>query len=184
MIPMPSSTRVFLSRCLMVILLIDSLAGCVQTAPPELLEAVESLDRDLVAVRGAEFAPTEYARFVQDWAALRGRMLVEEDVIRWPWEPNPLVADLQKVQEEGEKAMAVATQRKEEDRHDAEARLTLLERRLRVFNSRVDEMESRVVLGQRPIETELLVRQARSFLEQGLFARSLQATEQASALMV
>lgn len=184
MIPMPASTRVFLSRCSMVILLIGSLAGCVQTAPPELLEAVESLDRDLVAVRGAEFAPTEYARFVQDWAALRGRMLVEEDVIRWPWEPNPLVADLQKVQEEGEKAMAVATQRKEEDRRDAEARLTLLERRLRVFNSRVDEMESRVVLGQRPIETELLVRQARSFLEQGLFARSLQATEQASTLIV
>lgn len=181
---MPASTRVFLSRCSMVILLIGSLAGCVQTAPPELLEAVESLDRDLVAVRGAEFAPTEYARFVQDWAALRGRMLVEEDVIRWPWEPNPLEADLQKVQEEGEKAMAVATQRKEEDRRDAEARLTLLERRLHVFNSRVDEMESRVVLGQRPIETELLVRQARSFLEQGLFARSLQATEQASTLIV
>lgn len=184
MIQMPASTKVFLSRCSMVILLIGSLSGCVQAAPPELLESVESLDRDLVAVRGAEFAPTEYARFVQDWAALRGRMLIEEDVIRWPWEPNPLVADLQKVQEEGEEAMAVATQRKEEDRRDAEARLTLLERRLRVFNSRVDKMESRVVLGQRPIETELLVRQARSFLEQGLFARSLQATEQASTLMV
>ena len=65
----------------MVILLIASLAACVQTAPPELLEAVESLDRDLVAIRGVEFAPTEYARFVQDWAALRGRMLAEEDVI-------------------------------------------------------------------------------------------------------
>ncbi len=181
---MPAPTRVFLSRCSMVILLLGSLSGCLQTAPPELLEAVESLDRDLVAIRGAEFAPTEYARFVQDWAALRGRMLAEEDVIRWPWEPNPLATDLQKVQEEGEKAMAVATQRKEEDRRDAEARLTLLERRLRVFNSRVDEMESRLVLGQRPIETELLVRQARSFLEQGLFARSLQATDQASTLMV
>jgi len=181
---MPAPTRVFLSCCLMVILLIGSLASCVQTAPPELLEAVESLDRDLVAIQGAEFAPTEYARFVQDWAALRGRMLAEVDVIRWPWEPNPLAAHLQKVQEEGEQAMAVATQRKEEDRRDAEARLTLLERRLRIFNNRVDEMESRVVLGQRPIETELLVRQARSFLEQGLFARSLQATEQASTLMV
>jgi L,D-transpeptidase-like protein len=183
MVSMPAATRVFLPRCAMVILLIASLAGCVQTAPPELLEAVESLDRDLVAIRGVEFAPTEYARFVQDWAALRGRMLAEEDVIRWPWEPNPLVADLQKVQEEGEKVMAVATQRKEEDHRDAEARLTLLERRLHVFNSRVDEMESRVVLGQRPIETELLVKQARSFMEQGLFARSLQATEQASTLI-
>lgn len=180
---MPIPARVFLSRCATVILLIASLAGCVQTAPPELLEAVESLDRDLVAIRGVEFAPTEYARFVQDWAALRGRMLAEEDMIRWPWEPNPLVADLQKVQEEGEKAMAVATQRKEEDHREAEARLTLLERRLRVFNGRVDEMDSRVVLGQRPIETELLVKQARSFLEQGLFTRSLQATEQASTLI-
>ena len=181
---MPAPTRVFLSGCSMVILLIGSLAACVQTAPPELLEAVESLDRDLVAIQGAEFAPTEYARFVQDWAALKGRMLAEEDVIRWPWEPNPLAAHLQKVQEEGEQAMAVATQRKEEERRDAEARLTLLDRRLRIFNSRVDEMESRVVLGQRPIETELLVRQAHSFLDQGLFARSLQATEQASTLLV
>jgi len=181
---MPAPTKVFLSRCSTVILLISSLSGCVQTAPPELLEAVEGLDRDLVAIQGAEFAPIEYARFVQDWVALKGRMLAEEDVIRWPWEANPLAADLQKVQEEGEKAMAVATQRKEEDRRDAEARLTLLERRLRVFNSRVDAMESRVVLGQRPIETELLVRQARSFLEQGLFARSLQATEQASTLII
>ena len=183
MVSMPAPTRGFLSRCAMAILLIASLVACVQTAPPELLEAVESLDRDLVAIRGVEFAPTEYARFVQDWVALRGRMLAEEDVIRWPWEPNPLVADLQKVHEEGEKAMAVATQRKEDDHRDAEARLTLLERRLRVFNSRVDQMESRVVLGQRPIETELLVKQARSFLEQALFARSLQATEQASTLI-
>ena len=183
MVSMPAPTRSFLSRCAMAILLIASLVACVQTAPPELLEAVESLDRDLVAIRGVEFAPTEYARFVQDWVALRGRMLAEEDVIRWPWEPNPLVADLQKVHEEGEKAMAVATQRKEDDHRDAEARLTLLERRLRVFNSRVDQMESRVVLGQRPIETELLVKQARSFLEQALFARSLQATEQASTLI-
>ena len=80
MVSMPAPTRGFLSRCAMVILLIASLVACVQTAPPELLEAVESLDRDLVAIRGVEFAPTEYARFVQDWVALRGRMLAEEDV--------------------------------------------------------------------------------------------------------
>ena len=70
-----------------------------QKAPPDLLEAIDSLDRRLVEIKSAEFAPEEYASFVKHWVAMKGRLLAEEDVIRWPWEPNQLVADLRKVQE-------------------------------------------------------------------------------------
>lgn len=160
-----------------------SLSACVQKAPPELLQAVEALDRELVAAQGAEFAPEEYARFVEHWVAVKGRLLAEDDVIRWPWEANPLVTDLEKVQEEGTRAATVALKRKEAERLAAEERLASLEERLHVFTTRIDGMGSRVVLGQRPVETELLVRQARSFLEQGLFSRSVLASDQASGLM-
>ena len=110
-------------------------------------------------------------------------MLADDDVIRWPWEPNPLLADLQKVQEEGARAASVALKRKEAERTEAEERLAALEERLHLFTTRIDEMGSRVVLGQKPVETELLVRQARSFLDQGLFSRSVRAADQASGLM-
>ena len=50
-----------------VALVLMLLPGCVQKAPPELLQAVEALDRELVEVQGAEFAPEEYARFVEHW---------------------------------------------------------------------------------------------------------------------
>lgn len=160
-----------------------SLAACVQKAPPELMEAVEAVDRRLAEVQGAEFAPGEYARFVKHWVDLKGRLASEEDLIRWPWEPNSLAVDLQKVHQEGEHAVAVAVQRRNAERLDVESRLALLEGRLRLFTSRVDAMGSRVVLGKRPMETELLVHQARSFFEQGLYARSSQTMRLASRLM-
>lgn len=165
------------------VLMALSLSACVQQAPPELLQAVEALDRELIAAQGAEFAPEEYARFVEHWVAVKGRLLAEDDVIRWPWEANPLVADLERVQEEGARAASVALKRREAERVAAEARLTSLEERLHVFTTKIDEMGGRVVLGQRPVETELLVRQARSFLEQGLFSRSVRAADEASGLM-
>lgn len=160
-----------------------TLTACVQNAPPELLEAVEALDHRLAEVQGAEFAPEEYARFVKHWVELKGRLISEEDLIRWPWEPNSLAADLQTIRQEGEHAVALAVQRKDAERLDIGSRLALLEGRLRLFTSRVDEMGSRVILGRRPVETELLVRQARSFFEQGLYARSAQAMRLASRLM-
>ncbi|MEK6618278.1 MAG: L,D-transpeptidase [Nitrospirota bacterium] len=163
--------------------LILSLSACIQKAPPDLLQAVEALDRQLVELQGAEFAPVEYARFVERWVAVKGRLLAEEDVIRWPWEANPLVEDLRQLQEDGARAASAAVQRKEAERLDAVARLALMEQRLRVFVRRIDEMGSRVVLGQKPIETELVIRQARSFLEQGLYARSVQAIQEASRLL-
>jgi murein L,D-transpeptidase YafK len=44
-------------------------------------------------------------------------------------------------------------------------------------------MGSRVVLGQRPVETALLLHQARSFFDQGLYARSIHVAQQAAGMM-
>lgn len=171
---------------LVLLLLITCSAGvaaCVQKAPPELLQAVEQVDRQLVAAEVAKYAPVEYGRFVQHWVAVKGRILAEEDVIRWPWEPNSLAVDLRSVQAEGDKALEVAAANKESERREAEARIALLERRLRAFSNRVDRIGSRVVLGQRPVETDLAVRQARSYVEQGLYSRSVNLLAHASRLM-
>jgi murein L,D-transpeptidase YafK len=51
------------------------------------------------------------------------------------------------------------------------------------FTDSVDEMGSRLVLGQRPMETDLLVKQARTFFHQGLYSRSIEAVEAASELI-
>lgn len=165
------------------LLLGGSLAACVQQPPPDLLQAVEALDRQLVAVQGAEFAPEEYAQFVKQWVAVKSRLLAEDDVIRWPWEPNTLVADLYRVKEQGDRAASIATRRKEAERAGAVAELAALERRLEVFAASVNVTGSRVVLGQRPVQTDLLANQARTYFEQGQYSRSLQASQKAAGLL-
>ena len=67
-----------------------SLAACVETAPPEMVEAIESLDRELLQLRAAEVAPDDYSAFARQWVTLRTRVAAEEDTIRWRWEPNEL----------------------------------------------------------------------------------------------
>ena len=90
--------------------LCGSLAACVQTVPPEMVEAIESLDRDLLHLRAAEVAPGEYASFVHRWVTLRTRVEAEEDTIRWPWEPNDLEAALRQLQAEGARTVARLTE--------------------------------------------------------------------------
>ncbi len=160
-----------------------SLAACVQKAPPDLVQAVEALDRRLVEAEGARYAPADYGRFAQHWVAVKGRILAEEDVIRWPWESNTLAVELRAVQTEGQRVLQVASDKKEAERQDAAARVALLERRLQSFSSRINRIGSRVVLGQRPVETELALRQARSYIEQGQFSRSSYVVQHAAKLM-
>jgi hypothetical protein len=170
-------------RISVAVLLLGITTGCVQKAPPDLLEAIEVLDRQLVEGRAAEFAPDEYTRFVKHWLAFKARIQIEEDVIRWPWESNPLLADLRNIEDEGTLAAETAKQKRESEQQDADARLAVLEQRARSFSVRVNEMGSRVVLGQKPVETELLVKQARSFYEQGFYARAIQTGHQATRLI-
>lgn len=159
------------------------LVGCVQKAPPDLVQAVEELDRRLVEAEGARYAPIDYGHFAQHWVAVKGRILAEEDVIRWPWESNSLAVELRAVQVEGQRALQIASEKREAERQEAAARVALLERRLHSFSSRIDRIGSRVVLGQRPVETELALRQARSYIEQGLFSRSSHVVQHATRLM-
>jgi hypothetical protein len=160
-----------------------ALPGCIQKVPSDVVEAIESLDRQLVESQGAEYAPEAYGRFVKHWVALRGQLQAEEDEIVWPWESNPLVASLQRVRVEGEEAVAQSLTQRAARRLETEARLALLEGRLHTFNSRVDEMGSRVVLGRKPVETALLLHQARSFFDQGLYDRSVHVVKQAAGMM-
>jgi hypothetical protein len=173
-------SRLWLAGWLMVT---SAISACVQSAPPELLQAVEALDRQLTEGQGAEFAPEEYTRFITHWVALKQRLAADEDLIRWPWEPDSLVADLKQIKEEGGVAVTLATERRAARRVEAEGRLHALERRLGHLVTSVDEMASRMVLGPRLMETELLAKQGRTFFHQGLYSRSLQAIEAAFQLI-
>jgi len=128
---------------MMAMLLLTAVVGCIQKVPPDVVEAIDALDRQLIESQGAEYAPDAYARFIKHWVALRGRLQAEEDEIVWPWEENPILTALQQVRAEGEEAIAQSQERREARRLEAESRLVLLEGRLRVFNSRVDDIGSR-----------------------------------------
>ncbi len=164
-------------------LLIAAVLGCVQQAPPELLRAVEDLERELESTRSVEFAPAEYRQFARHWVAFQKRLQFEEDVIRWPWEPNRLALDLQQIHEEGVHAVAVATRRREADRIQAQAEVTRLEDRVDLLTAKSNEVGGRLVLGQRPVKTDLLIRQAQAFLDAAQYRRAVDATRQASRLV-
>lgn len=168
---------------LAAVLGLTSLPGCVQAVPEELVETLESLDRDLVAERAAEFAPDEYARFAQQWMALKARVDADEDLIRWPWEPNHLEADLRQLHDEGMHTALEVARRKDSQRLTAEDRLAHVEQRLQTLTTKIIEIDGRLVLGHKPVETDLLVKQARSFFDQGEFQRALHTANRAAQLL-
>jgi L,D-peptidoglycan transpeptidase YkuD (ErfK/YbiS/YcfS/YnhG family) len=157
--------------------------GCVQKAPEDELAAIESLDQQLMEMRAAEYASEEYGRFVKHWLAFKSRLQADEDVIRWPWEANPLLADLRRIQEEGARVADLATQKRDAERREAEVRLVVLEQRVQGFTERISQMGGRAFLGQRPVEMELLVKQARSHFDQGAYARAIEAGQQAARVI-
>lgn len=165
-------------------LLSMSLGGCVETVPDELVEAIESIDRDLVTLRASDITPEAYSRFSRQWIALRARVQSEENIVRWPWENNELETDLETLQVEGTQLVAVVNTRLDAQRTAAEAKLAKVEQRLRLLNTRVGDIGSRVVLGEHPLETELLVKQARLFLEQGQFEYAIRASDRAGKILL
>ncbi len=177
------SSHLLRAAAVVLALSLPLLSACIQQAPPDLVQSVEELDRQLVAAHVAEFAPTEYGRFVQRWVALKERLRLDDDVVGWPWEENPFETDLQALHDEGSQVLALALDRHNAERRGAASHVARLERRLRRFASRVDQIGSRVALGEQRVETELLVKQARSFMEQGQFIHSKQAARQAHERM-
>lgn len=168
---------------LLALMGLSLLSACVQQAPPELVRSVEALDHQLAAAHSAEFAPEDYARFIQRWVAVKERLRSDGDLIGWPWEDNPFETDLRALHEEGSRVLALATDKRNVERRGAASQVARLERRLQRLTSGVDRIGSRVVLGESRVETELLIKQARSFMEQGRFVQAQAAARQADRRM-
>ncbi len=156
------------------------LSGCVEAVPQDVIEAVENIDRDLMGLRAAEFSPNDYTRFAHQWMALKTRVQADEDLIRWPWEPNDLEVALRRLQEEGSLTVARLTKERESLRRSAEDKIARVEDRSRMMTLQVGAIDSRLVLGQKPVETDLLMKQAHAFYEQGRYDRSLDASDRAA----
>ncbi|MEX5212798.1 MAG: L,D-transpeptidase [Nitrospiraceae bacterium] len=151
--------------------------GCVQAPPPELVQTVEALDGQLTEVGGAEFAPEEYAHFVERWVSLKHRLEDDDDLIRWPWEPNRVADEVSQVAQEAVQTLSLAMQRREELRRTTEEQVEEAETRLSTLKQRVEDLGSRSVIGKQLIQTELLIHQAKTVFEQGRYARALELSQ-------
>ena len=160
--------------------LVVSLSGCVEAVPQDVIEAVENIERDLMELRAAEFSPSDYTQFAHQWMALKTRAQADEDLIRWPWESNDLEVALRRLQEDGSQTVARLTKERESLRRSAENKITLVEGRFRMMALQIIAIDSRLVLQQNPVETDLLIKQAHAFYEQGQYDRSLDASDRAA----
>jgi lipoprotein-anchoring transpeptidase ErfK/SrfK len=145
-----------------------------------LVDAIDAIDHQLIALQAPEVAADDYARFVRQWVPLKLRLQSEEDLIRWPWESSSLEAELRRLQEEGDRTRAKLNDRRARERQRAEAKLVRLEERFQLITSRVEAIEGRLLLDEQPVQSDLLVKQARSFYEQQDYDRSIQTADQAN----
>lgn len=160
----------------LLIVLTLGLGGCLQTAPPELVQDLEAINHELHEVGGAEFAPDEYNEFVQQWVALKARLEEDDDLIRLPWEPNRVAAEVARLADQARKTLSLTKERRETQRRAADEPLTLATERLNILKQRVDEFGGQALVGQQLMETELMVHQARTYYDH---ARYLRAEEHA-----
>jgi lipoprotein-anchoring transpeptidase ErfK/SrfK len=145
-----------------------------------LVDAIDAIDHQLIALQAPEVAADDYARFVRQWVPLKLRLQSEEDLIRWPWESSSLEVELRRLQEEGDRTLARVNDRREREHQRAEAKLVRLEERFQLMTSRLEAIEGRLLLDEQPVESDLLIKQARSFYEQKDYDRSIQTADQAS----
>jgi L,D-peptidoglycan transpeptidase YkuD (ErfK/YbiS/YcfS/YnhG family) len=164
---------------LAAVLCIICLTGCVQAVPPDLLVALEAIDQDLIALRAPEVAPEEYSRFVRQWISLKARVQLDDDLIRWPWESSDLENELRRLYTMGEHTVSQLHERQASQHRTAQAKVARLEEQLRTITSRVESIDGRILLGEKVVQTDLLVKQARSYFEQKDFQRAMQAAEKA-----
>jgi hypothetical protein len=159
--------------------LVGSASGCMQAVPQDVVEAVENIDRDLLKLRADEFSSTDYTQFSHQWMTLKARAQADEDLIRWPWEPNDLEVALRQLQEEGSRTVARITKERESRRHSAEDEIAQVENRFRTMTLQVSAIDSRFLLGEKPDEIELLMKQTHVLSEQSQSVRSLAAPNRA-----
>lgn len=166
-------------KTLAAILCVLCLTGCVQAAPPDLLVALEAIDQDLIALRAPEAAPEEYGQFVHQWVSLKARVQLDDDLIRWPWESNDLENELRRLYIMGERTVSQLHERQASQHRAAQAKVARLEEQLHMIAARIESINGRILLGEKVVQTDLLVKQARSFFEQRDFQRAMQAAEKA-----
>ncbi len=154
------------------LILTVGLTGCLQTAPPDLVQDVEAIDRELHEVGGAEFAPAEYNAFVEQWVALKSRLEEDDDLIRLPWEPNRVAAEVARVAEQARKTLSLTKERREAQRKAADDQVKLATQRLSTLKQHVEELGGRAVVGQQVVETELLLHQAKTFYDHARYGRA------------
>jgi lipoprotein-anchoring transpeptidase ErfK/SrfK len=151
----------------------------VQAVPPDLVAAVEAIDHDLIVLRAPETAPEEYGQFVRQWALLKARTQLDDDVIRWPWESSELESELRWLYVMGERTVSRLHERQVSQQSVMQAKVTRLEAQLRNVAAKVEAIDGRILLGEKGIQAELLVKQARSFFEQKDYMRAMQVAEKA-----
>ena len=166
-------------RTLVVLLCTAGLVGCVQAVPPDLVAAVEAIDQDLIALRAPETAPEEYGQFVRQWALLKAHAQLDDDVIRWPWESSDLETDLRWLYVMGERTVSQLHDRQVSQQRSTQEKVTRLEDQLHHLTARVEAIDGRILLGDKGVQTGLLVKQARSYLEQKDYPRAMQVAEKA-----
>ena len=166
-------------KTLATFLCILCLTGCVQAVPPDLLAALEAIDQDLIALRAPEAAPEEYGRFVHQWVALKARVELDNDLIQWPWESSDLETELRWLYTFGERTVAQLHEKQATQHRMAQANVARLEEQLHAMTSKVESIHGRMLLGEKVVHTDLLVKQARSFFEQKDYQRAFQAVEKA-----
>jgi len=159
--------------------LVGSASGCVQAVPQDVVEAVENIDRELLKLRADEVSSTDYTQFSHQWTTLKARAQADEDLIRWPWEPNDLEVALRQLQEEGSRTVARITKERELRRRSAEDEIAQVENRFLTVTLQVSAIDSRLLLGDKPDEIELLMKQAHALYEQGQYVRSFAAPNRA-----
>jgi L,D-peptidoglycan transpeptidase YkuD (ErfK/YbiS/YcfS/YnhG family) len=158
--------------------------SCVQAVPPDLLTAIEAVDRDLIALHAPESAPQEYAQFAQQWVSLKSRVQLDDDLIRWPWESSDLEDDLRRLYDMGEQTVSRLHVRQAAEQQTAQSKLVRLEERFHLMKSRVKSIDGRITLGAHAVQTDLFVKQARSFYDEKNYQQAIQAAEKAhEALM-
>ena len=160
--------------------LVGSIFGCVEAVPHDVVEAVDQIDQNLVELQAGEFLPTDYTQFSRQWMILKARAQADEDLIRWPWEPNELEVALRQLQAEGSRIVARLTKERESLRHSTEARVAQVENRFQTATLHVSAINGRTLSGQRPDEIERLMNQARVLYEQGQYDQSLNASDRAA----
>lgn len=172
-----SSVRTGLTALVQGFFLAGALSACVQAIPPELVSAIETIDQQLVALKAPEVAPEEYARFVRQWVPLRARVQSDDDLVQWPWETNDLETELRRLHDEGGSTLAKLHGEREAQQQRAQLKVLRVEERLRALSSQIDAIDGRIVLGGKPVQTDLLVKQARSFYDQHDYQRSIEAAD-------